>query len=197
MTENANLPALWQAELDTLAAQSPNWFVRLLPPRLIVKYGRFSPPWLPPAWLNNRPGAWTFWCYVIVSEAVLDCPTPCRRYLLSHEYGHLHALHQLRALSALALIAVAHFLSIWGQNTGISPMWVVMIAGLSFFVGCFGFIMFIRAYGVTAESQADAFAVRICDRQTVIEGMLWLSRLSGRGVTYTLRKRLKKLGHFV
>jgi hypothetical protein len=186
----------WQADLDALVTQSPNGFVRCFPPRIVVKRGRFSPPWLPPAWLNNKPGAWTFWHYVIVSEALLDCPVSCRHYLLSHEFGHLHALHHLRALLALVTIAAVQFLFPVVRSVGIAHPRVVVVASFFLLVlGCFGCILLFRSYGLVAEYQADTFAADTCGQPTVIEGMLWLARTSGRGITRTLRERLKRLGY--
>jgi Zn-dependent protease with chaperone function len=182
--------AQWQADLDALAAQSPNRFVRYFPPRIVVRRGRFSPRWLPLPllWLDTRPNAYTFWNRIIVSASLLDCPLSRRHYLLSHEYGHLRALHPVWGLLAMGVMLVSALLQ-WRVGPH-APL----VASVARSVSMLAVLAILWLLWV-GEYQADAFAVKVCGRQTVIDGMLWLARTSGRGVTPMLRKRLRKLGH--
>lgn len=185
------LVAQWQADLDALVVQSPNGFVRRFPPRIVVRRGRFSPPWLPVPllWLDSRPNAYAFWNTIIVSESLLDCPQSRRRYLLSHEYGHLQALHSVwGSLAALVMLVSVLLLLSVGQHS--HPL----AADIAFSGFVLAVLVGLRLLSV-AEYQADAFAAKTWGRQTVLDGMLWLSRTSGRGLTGSLRRRLKRLGH--
>jgi Zn-dependent protease with chaperone function len=191
--DETDLVAQWRADLDALVAQSPNGFVRRFPPRIVVRRGRFSPCWLPvPAlWLDNRPNAYAFWHTIIVSESLLDCPLSRRRYLLSHEYGHVHALHSVWGPLA-TLVVLASVLLLVSMRQHPHPL----VAGVALPGFLLAMLVGLRLLWV-AEYQADAFAVKTWGRQTVIDGMLWLSHTSGRGLTRMLRKRLRKLGHLV
>ncbi len=193
---NDNSQSLWQSELNSLAAQSRHWWVRRWPPRLIVRRTNTMPWWFPPLLrFESRPGAWTFWNLIFVSEELLDCPAEMRHYLSHHEFGHIERVHFLQLMMALTIAAFCVSCSLlaphfsWLSVLRASHTLPIVLAT------CF-FASFLRAFtliSILSEYQADAFAAQRIGSEAVQRGIRWLAQTSGRGLTTERRKRLNRL----
>lgn len=160
-------------------------------PRVLAKDGWFSPWFWPFLWLT-RSGAFSLFCFVIVSRDLLGCPDAHRRAIVAHECGHIAGFHSLLWLVAgtatLSNPWLKDLLTWLGRHSG--PWFSLGVFLL--FCGCafFG----IRALLIWFEHQADDYAVDTVGLSAALESLAWLrGELFGTGPAPWVDERINRL----
>jgi hypothetical protein len=146
----------WQIEINKLSARKP-WALA---------------PWVKPqvCFLNSLFPAYkviTFLNIVFVGGGLRNCPDVVRKYIIAHEYGHIHQLHTLPFLYYIfGFIGIAA-----GLFFGVESLAVFGLAGSLFAMVVFYF----SKPRLDKEIEADVFAVSEIGVDMTIEAAKWMA----------------------
>jgi Zn-dependent protease with chaperone function len=126
---------------------------------------------------------------IIVSAALLDCPTERRQYLIAHELGHIARRHSRRGLQiVLSAVISGGSLNFFAQYM---PLWAKIIDAPAFICASVFMLYSLNSYGV--ELEADAVASSLIGVDAVERGIRDMATVEG-SLTKKRRARLAGLG---
>lgn len=144
---------LWKNDLAEITQEMDCW-----QRKYILLY------FLPKFW-PNKFDALTWLNIILIAPGTKKADEPTRKYILSHEYGHIKSNHNLFTL-AFYVAAITYALACAKAILYLFFISLVIIIAL---------LIIVNKNSLKFEIQADNVALKLTDPKTVLNGFLWMA----------------------